>query len=52
LPEQPNIKLLDADNARQQADIVVFLVANRQFKRMNKHVFLDKVVLDVVGLMS
>jgi UDP-N-acetyl-D-mannosaminuronic acid dehydrogenase len=52
LQEQPNIKLVDADTARQQADIVVFLVAHRQFKQMDKRVFLDKVVLDVVGLIS
>lgn len=46
-----NVSLVDADKARQEADIVAFLVAHKPFRRMDKRVFLNKVVVDVVGLM-
>jgi UDP-N-acetyl-D-mannosaminuronic acid dehydrogenase len=52
LRNRPNVSLVDADTARQEADIVAFLVGHRQFRRMDKKVFLNKVVVDVVGLMS
>jgi UDP-N-acetyl-D-mannosaminuronic acid dehydrogenase len=46
-----NVTLVDADTARQNADIVAFLVGHRQFRRMDKKLLLSKVVLDVIGLM-
>jgi UDP-N-acetyl-D-mannosaminuronic acid dehydrogenase len=46
------VSLVDADTARQRADIVAFLVGHRQFRRLDKKLFLSKVVLDVIGLMS
>ena len=52
LRDLPNVSLVDADTARQEADIVAFLVGHRQFRRMDKKVFLNKVVVDVVGLMA
>jgi UDP-N-acetyl-D-mannosaminuronic acid dehydrogenase len=47
-----NVSLVDADNARQKADIVAFLVGHKQFRRLDKKLFLSKVVLDVIGMMS
>jgi UDP-N-acetyl-D-mannosaminuronic acid dehydrogenase len=47
-----NVTLVDADTARQNADIVAFLVGHRQFHRLDKKLLLSKVVLDVIGLMS
>lgn len=46
-----NVTLVDVDTARQNADIVAFLVGHRQFRRMDKKLLLSKVVLDVIGLM-
>ena len=51
LRDMRNVSLVDADTARQEADIVAFLVGHRQFRRMDKRVFLNKVVVDVAGLM-
>jgi UDP-N-acetyl-D-mannosaminuronic acid dehydrogenase len=47
-----NVSLADADAARKEADIVAFLVGHRQFRRMEKRLFLNKAVVDVVGLMG
>ena len=47
-----NVSLVDADTARQKADIVVFLVGHKPFLRMDRKLFLNKVVVDAVGLMS
>jgi UDP-N-acetyl-D-mannosaminuronic acid dehydrogenase len=47
-----NVSLVDADAARQQADIVAFLVAHRPFRRLERKLYLNKVVIDAVGLMS
>jgi UDP-N-acetyl-D-mannosaminuronic acid dehydrogenase len=52
LRESPNVALVDADTARQGADVVAFLVGHRQFNRLDRKSFLSKVVLDVIGLMS
>ena len=43
---------IDAETARRRADIVVFLVGHRQFRRLDKKLFLDKIVVDAAGLMS
>ncbi len=48
----PNVELMDADAARNAADLVVFLVAHRQFRSMKNNLFLNKMVVDVVGLIS
>lgn len=47
-----NVALVDADTARHQADIVAFLVGHRPFLRLDRKLFLNKVVVDAVGLMS
>jgi UDP-N-acetyl-D-mannosaminuronic acid dehydrogenase len=48
----PGVRLVDAETARDGADIAAFLVAHRQFRRLDRSLFLNKVVVDVVGLMS
>jgi len=48
----PAVRLVDAETARDGADIAAFLVAHRQFRRLDRSLFLNKVVVDVVGLMS
>lgn len=48
----PDIQLVDADTARQESDIVAFLVAHKQFKRLEFNRFLHKVVVDATGLIS
>lgn len=48
----PDIQLVDADTARRESDIVAFLVAHKQFKRLEFNRFLHKVVVDATGLMS
>jgi UDP-N-acetyl-D-mannosaminuronic acid dehydrogenase len=45
------VELCDIDAARIAADIVVFLVAHRQFRKINPNQFLSKIVIDTVGLM-
>ncbi|MGO4572276.1 UDP-N-acetyl-D-mannosamine dehydrogenase [Microvirga sp. 2TAF3] len=48
----PDVSLVDADTARQEADIVALLVAHKQFRRLEFNRFLHKVVVDATGLMS
>ncbi|MGG5812201.1 UDP-N-acetyl-D-mannosamine dehydrogenase [Falsiroseomonas sp. CW058] len=48
----PKVRLVDAETARRQADIVAFLVGHRQFRRLDRKLFLNKIVVDAVGLMS
>jgi len=48
----PDVSLVDADTARRESDIVAFLVAHKQFKRLEFNRFLHKVVVDATGLMS
>lgn len=56
LPEQlrgrSNIQLVDPGRAQRESDIVVFLVGHRQFKRLDTNQFLNKVVVDAIGLVS
>lgn len=40
------------DEACQTSDIVAFLVGHRQFQRMDPNLFLNKVVVDAIGLLS
>jgi UDP-N-acetyl-D-mannosaminuronic acid dehydrogenase len=40
------------DETTQSADIVAFLVGHRQFRRMDPNRFLNKVVVDAIGLLS
>ncbi len=47
-----NVALVNAETARQEADIVAFLVGHRQFRRLDKKLFLNKAVVDAVGLMA
>lgn len=47
-----NIQLVDADAARNEADIVIFLVGHRQFQRLDPNLFLHKIVVDTIGLLS
>lgn len=46
-----HIELTDADTARREADIVVFLVKHRKFRKLKSTMFLNKVVIDTIGLM-
>ena len=46
------LKLVDAETARAQADIVTFLVGHRKFRSLQPQKFLEKVVVDTIGLMS
>jgi UDP-N-acetyl-D-mannosaminuronic acid dehydrogenase len=47
-----NVSLANIETAREEADIMAFLVAHRQFKKLDKRQFLNKVVVDAVGLMA
>lgn len=46
------VELVDTARAQREADIAVFLVGHSQFKRLDPHQFLNKVVVDPIGLMS
>lgn len=52
LKDLPNVRLVGADEARREADIVVFLVGHRQFRRLESNGFLNKVVVDTIGLLG
>lgn len=45
------VKLVDPETARRSADIVVLLVGHTKFRRFDTTQFLNKVVVDAVGLM-
>ena len=47
-----NVSLVDSDAALKQADIVAFLVGHRPFRRLERKLLLDKVIVDAVGLIS
>lgn len=47
-----NVELVDSDRAREEADIVTFLVSHRQFKRLDADLYLSKAVVDAVGLFA
>ena len=52
LASRPNVRLATSDEAREQADIVAFLVGHRQFGRLEGDSFLSKAVIDTTGLFS
>ncbi|OYX66376.1 MAG: UDP-N-acetyl-D-mannosamine dehydrogenase [Sphingomonadales bacterium 32-64-17] len=52
LADLPNVKLASAEEAREQADIVAFLVSHRQFQRMDADSFLAKAIVDTTGMFS
>ena len=47
-----NVSLVDLQTAREEADIMAFLVAHRQFRQMDRKSMLNKAVVDAVGLMA
>lgn len=52
LAAHPNVTLAELVRAQRDADIAVFLVAHRQFVRMEPSAFLHKTVVDAVGILS
>ena len=52
LAEIGRVRLVDAETARREADVVAFLVAHSHFRRMETRLFLNKAVVDPVGLMA
>lgn len=48
----PNVRLVTADEARRDADILALLVSHKQFERMDSKALLGKVVVDAIGLMN
>lgn len=56
LPEQlrnhSNVSLVSIDEARETADIVAFLVGHKPFRQMHPNQFLNKIVVDAIGLLS
>lgn len=47
-----NVKLVDANTARDGADIVAFLVRHTPFTRLDQKLFFSKIVVDAIGLLS
>lgn len=47
-----NVEQADADRAREMADICVFLVGHKPFRRLPPNRFLNKVVVDAIGLLA
>ncbi|WP_084730998.1 UDP-N-acetyl-D-mannosamine dehydrogenase [Microvirga vignae] len=52
LANLPNVRLAGTDEARREADIVVFLVGHQQFRHLEANTFLNKVVVDTIGLLG
>jgi UDP-N-acetyl-D-mannosaminuronic acid dehydrogenase len=52
LREQNRVSLMSMDETCDQADIVAFLVGHRQFRQMHPNRFLNKIVVDAIGLLS
>jgi UDP-N-acetyl-D-mannosaminuronic acid dehydrogenase len=52
LQNPPRVTMVDAETARRDSDIVAFLVGHRRFRNLQAHMFLNKVVIDTIGLMS
>ena len=46
-----NVHLVDAERAIREADVVALLVKHRQFQALKPQQFLDKMVVDTVGLL-
>ncbi|MFV0422651.1 UDP-N-acetyl-D-mannosamine dehydrogenase [Oleidesulfovibrio sp.] len=47
-----NVSLVSLDEALHEADIVVVLVAHRQFKDINQTLLLQRIVIDTCGLLA
>lgn len=47
-----NISLVDLQTAREEADIMAFLVPHRQFRQLDRKSMLNKAVIDAIGLMA
>jgi UDP-N-acetyl-D-mannosaminuronic acid dehydrogenase len=47
-----SVRLVTADEAEREADIVALLVIHKQFERMDSSKLLGKVVVDAIGLMT
>ena len=47
-----NVRLMSPGTAHVEADIVAFLVGHREFKAIDPEVFLNKIVVDPIGLIS
>jgi UDP-N-acetyl-D-mannosaminuronic acid dehydrogenase len=45
-----NVEMTSADDARERADVVAFLVGHNQFRKFEIERFLDKIIVDVIGL--
>lgn len=52
LAARANVRLVDHATAHREADIVAFLVGHRPFRRLDPNQFLNKVVVDAIGLIS
>lgn len=52
LQDLPNVWLIDAQSAREQADVLAFLVRHTAFSSLDPKLFLDKIVVDAVGLLQ
>ena len=48
----PGLELLDIDSALEEADIILLLVAHKEFLQISREVLLDKCVIDTVGVLS
>lgn len=49
LHAHPELQLMDLATALEGADIVVILVAHRQFKSMPRHLLAEKIIVDTCG---
>jgi UDP-N-acetyl-D-mannosaminuronic acid dehydrogenase len=52
LAAHSNVRLVSPETAHVEADIVAFLVGHREFKAIDHEVFLNKIVVDPIGLIS
>lgn len=52
LTETNRVSLASIDDACNQADIAALLVGHRQFRQMHPNRFLNKIVVDAIGLLS
>ena len=52
LQGKERVQLVDVATACRDADILVFLVGHRQFRNFDPKTFLNKVVIDTIGLLS
>ncbi|WP_375409521.1 UDP-N-acetyl-D-mannosamine dehydrogenase [uncultured Methylobacterium sp.] len=52
LAAEPDVAAASLDEAIEQADVVVVLVAHNRFKSLNRGVLGQKVVIDAVGLLA